>query len=53
MQQSQEVVHTRSIKCCGDDEWGGHPTVFYTISEELDQVTCGYCNKVFIYEQAD
>jgi len=53
MQQTREVVYTRTVKCYGNDEWEGHPTVFYTMSEEQDQVTCGYCNKVFIYEQAE
>jgi len=51
-EQAVEVVNTRDIKCFGDDDWGGHPTVFYTIGKS-NEVVCGYCNKKFIYEQQD
>ena len=45
--QVVEKVFTREIKCFGDDEWGGHPTVFYNI-DETNEVFCGYCDKKFI-----
>jgi uncharacterized Zn-finger protein len=48
MEQKIEKVHTKDVRCFGDDEWGGHPTVFYTIGENKE-VICGYCNKKFIY----
>ena len=53
MQRNREVVHTRTVKCVGDDEWEGHPTVYYTMGDDEFEVTCMYCNKIFIYEQAD
>ena len=50
--QVVEKVFTREIKCFGDDEWGGHPTVFYNI-DETNEVFCGYCDKKFIYVGED
>lgn len=50
--QVVEKVFTREVKCFGDDEWGGHPTVFYSI-DETNEVFCGYCDKKFIYVGED
>ena len=50
--QVVEKVFTREVKCFGDDEWGGHPTVFYNI-DETNEVFCGYCDKKFIYVGED
>lgn len=50
---SVETVHTIEVQCHGDDEWGGHPLVYYTLKEEHDGVyraACFYCGKRFIYE---
>jgi uncharacterized Zn-finger protein len=47
-----EKVFTREVKCFGDDEWSGHPTVFYNI-DETNEVFCGYCDKKFIYVGED
>lgn len=52
MQQQIEEVTTREIRCFGEDEWGGHPTSFYTIGLS-NEVVCGYCNKKFIYVGED
>jgi len=50
--QVVEKVFTREVKCFGNDEWGGHPTVFYNI-DETNEVFCGYCDKKFIYVGED
>ena len=50
--QVVEKVFTREVKCFGDDEWGGPPTVFYNI-DETNEVFCGYCDKKFIYVGED
>lgn len=52
IKQPIEEVHTREVKCFGEDEWGGHPTVYYNI-DETNQVTCMYCDKKFIYVGED
>ena len=49
MNQTVVKTNSRDVMCFGEDDWGGHPTVFYTIGS-AGQVTCGYCNKLFIYE---
>ena len=40
----KEVVHTREVSCSDGD----HPLVYYRIGQS-NQVTCGYCNKTFVY----
>lgn len=49
---SVEIVNTREVRCFGDDDWGGHPAVYYTIGE-TNEAICGYCNKKFRYEPID
>ena len=43
----KEVVHTREVTC-GEAE--DHPLVYYVIGKS-NEVTCGYCNKTFVYVQ--
>lgn len=52
VKQTVEEVNTREVKCFGEDEWSGHPTSYYTI-DETNEVTCGYCDKKFIYVEKD
>ena len=41
----KEIEHTREVTC-GEAE--DHPLVYYRIGEK-NEVTCGYCNKTFVY----
>lgn len=53
-ERSVEIVHAREVSCHGDDEWGGHPLVYYTLKENNNGVykaACFYCGKKFIYEE--
>ena len=40
----KDVVHTREVSCSDGD----HPLVYYVIGKS-NEVTCGYCNKTFVY----
>ncbi|NBP55167.1 zinc-finger domain-containing protein [bacterium] len=51
--ENTEQVYTTEVRCFGDDNWGGHPTVFYTIDPKIGEVTCMYCNKKFIYNKKE
>ena len=45
MAAGKEIVHTREVTC-GEAE--DHPLVYYVIGKK-NEVTCGYCNKTFVY----
>ena len=51
------VVYDRNVSCDGQfslhSQEVHHPKVYYRIENDTNQVTCGYCNKTFIYIEAD
>ena len=36
-----------TISCDGGQDSLGHPTVYYTFSNETNDVICSYCGKIF------
>ena len=44
-------VYTRDVACQG--ELDDHPLVYYNIPVEEGRVTCGYCNRTFVYTEAE
>lgn len=39
-------AHAESVFCCGEGGALGHPKVYYTFHGQ-DEVTCGYCDRLF------
>ena len=45
---SKQFVYTRDV-CCDDE----HPIVYYSIPTDTNEAVCGYCNKTFVYVEAE
>ena len=43
-------ANVETICCDGGQDGLGHPAVYYNFNE-LDEVVCSYCNKIYIREQ--
>ena len=48
-----QIVDTRRIACDGGEGALGHPRIWLQIPRDIGWVECPYCDKRFLYQEAD
>ncbi|WP_253299905.1 zinc-finger domain-containing protein [Wolbachia endosymbiont of Chironomus riparius] len=49
---SEVKVKNKQVCCHGDEDdiSSGHPMIYLDMGEEIEDIACPYCGKMFIYE---